>query len=135
VTIVLDTNVLVAAMVAQGLCREVVHRAIRMRIVVSSTALLDELQATLERKFTITPAAAAFTDILRQQVRLVEPQALPEPVCRDADDDVVLGAAVAAGAALIVTGDNDLLVLGAYAGVGIVSPRQFLERLERARVD
>jgi len=114
---------------------EIVHRAVSMRIVASSTALLDDLQATLERKFTLTPAAAAFLEIFRQQVRLVEPQALPEPVCRDADDDVVLGTAVAAGAALIVTGDNDLLVLGAYAGVSIVSPRQFLERLERSRVD
>ena len=111
-TIVLDTNVLVAALVAQGLCREVVHRAVRMRIVASSAPLLDELQSTLQRKFTITPAVSAFLELFRQQVRLVEPQALPVPVCRDPDDDVVLGTAVAAGAAFIVTGDDDLLVLG-----------------------
>jgi putative PIN family toxin of toxin-antitoxin system len=135
VTIVLDTNVLVAALVSEGLCREVVHRAIRMRIAASSAPLLDELQATLERKFSITPAVATFLEILRQQVRLVEVQALPEPLCRDADDDIVLGTAVAADAAFIVTGDNDLLVLGTYGSVGIVSPRQFLERLEASRVD
>jgi predicted nucleic acid-binding protein len=30
----------------------------------------------------------------------------------------------------VVTGDNDLLVLGVYEGVAIVSPRQFLEQLD-----
>jgi putative PIN family toxin of toxin-antitoxin system len=132
VTVVLDTNVLVAALVAEGLCREVVHRALRMRVVASSVPLLDELQSTLQRKFKVTPAVASFLDSLRQQVRLVEPHALPEPVCRDADDDAVLATAVAAGAGLIVTGDADLLVLESHAGIAIVSPRQFLAWLDQA---
>jgi predicted nucleic acid-binding protein len=51
-------------------------------------------------------------------------------MCRDSDDDLVLATAVAAGAELIVTGDDDLLVLKEYEGVAIVSPRQFLERLD-----
>ncbi len=129
-TIVLDTNVVVAALVAQGLCREVVHRAIRGRMLVSSIGLMDELDATLQRKFTITPATAAFLKVFRQHTRLVEPRALPKPICRDPDDDLVLATAVAAGANLVVTGDNDLLVLKRYDGVAIVSPRHFLERLD-----
>lgn len=129
-TVVLDTNVLVAALVAEGLCREVVHRAVRMRVLATSTDLLRELDTTLERKFRITPATTAFLNALRQQIRLVEPQTLPKPVCRDPDDDVVLATAVAARADVIVTGDQDLLVLGTFAGVAIVSPRQFLERLD-----
>ena len=132
-TVVLDTNVLVAALVAEGLCREVVHRALRMRVVASSVPLLDELRSTLQRKFKVTPAVASFLDSLRQQVRLVEPQALPEPVCRDADDDVVLATAVAAGAGLVVTGDADLLVLESYAAIAILSPRQFLAWLDQTR--
>jgi putative PIN family toxin of toxin-antitoxin system len=48
---------------------------------------------------------------------------------RDADDDVVLATAVAAGASLIVTGDQDLLVIGRHNGVDIVSLRDFLRRL------
>ena len=129
-TIVLDTNVLVAALVAEGLCREVVHRAVRRRMLASSTRLLDELDSTLKRKFTITPATAAFLKAFRHQCRLVEPLVLRKPVCRDADDDLVLATAVAAGAELIVTGDDDLLVLKEYEGVAIVSPRRFLERLD-----
>lgn len=129
-TVVLDTNVLVAALVAEGLCREVVHRTARMRVLASSTALLDELDDVLRRKFAVSPATAAFVKALRQSVRLVEPVALRKPVCRDRDDDLVLATAVAAGAAFIVTGDDDLLVLGTYERTAIVSPRQFLERLD-----
>jgi predicted nucleic acid-binding protein len=39
---------------------------------------------------------------------------------------------VAARATTIVTGDDDLLVSKQYAGIAIVSARQFLERLDAA---
>lgn len=128
-TVVLDTNVLVAALVAKGLCLEVVLRTVRMRCLASSEALLAELDATLQEKFAITPAVALFLKLLRNHVRLVEPFALPAAICRDPDDDVVLGTAMAAGADAIVTGDKDLLVLGSYEGIRIQTPRQFLESL------
>ena len=51
------------------------------------------------------------------------------PGCRDADDDTVLATAVAATAAMIVTGDQDPLVIGRYNNIDIVSPREFLSRL------
>jgi putative PIN family toxin of toxin-antitoxin system len=133
VTVVLDTNVLVAALVAEGLCREVVHRVIRMRAVATSRPLLDELDTTLRRKFKVTPATAAFLKAFRQLVRVVELAPLEHPVCRDPDDDIVLATAVAASATLIVTGDDDLLVLGTYAGIAIVSPRRLLEMLDSGK--
>ncbi|MGE0862548.1 MAG: putative toxin-antitoxin system toxin component, PIN family [Vicinamibacterales bacterium] len=129
-TVVLDTNVLVAALVAKGLCLEVVQRTIRMRCLVSSSALLDELESTLRLKFEVTPVVARFLALLREQTMLVDPFVLPEPVCRDPDDDIVLGTAMAAGAEVIVTGDKDLLVLGVYEGIRIETPRQFLEGLD-----
>lgn len=131
-TVVLDTNVLVAALVAEGLCREVVHRVVRLRCVTTSRPLLDELDATLQRKFKVTPATAAFLTAFRELVRVVEPATLEQAVCRDPDDDVVLATAIAARANLIVTGDDDLLVLGTYAGIAIVSPRRLLEVLDAA---
>ena len=127
--VVPDTNVLIAALVAKGLCTEVITHAIRERSLVSSAALLDELDETIKAKFRITPAVATFLKLFRKEIRLVEPMLLPKQVCRDADDDLVLGTAVAAKADLIVTGDQDLLVLRAYKGIEIVTPRQYLERL------
>ena len=128
-TVVTDTNVFVAALVAKGLCHEVVVRALGSSTVVTSPALLDELEHTLRAKFTLGPAATAFLEQLRLRVLLVEPTPLETPVSRDADDDVVLATAVAANATVIVTGDLDLLVLRSYSGIDIVTPRDFLSRL------
>jgi putative PIN family toxin of toxin-antitoxin system len=129
VIVVLDTNVFVAAMVAKGLCHEVVVRGLGACTVATSQRLLDELEDTLRAKFTLGPAGRAFLEQLRRHVRLVEPTLLRAPVSRDPDDDVVLATAVAAQAVVIVTGDQDLLVLKRYKGVDIVSPREFLGRL------
>jgi len=129
VTVVLDTNVLIAALVARGLCHEVVQRCFRAHAVVSSAALIDELEATLRDKFALTAQVKEFLRQLRQQVRLVDAPPLPSPVCRDADDDLVLATAAAAKADAIVTGDHDLLVLEVYQEVRILSPRQFLEAI------
>jgi putative PIN family toxin of toxin-antitoxin system len=129
VIVVLDTNVFVAAMVAKGLCHEVVVRGLGSCTVATSQPLLNELEHTLRAKFTLGPAGLAFLDQLRLRVRIVAPTPLSSRVSRDADDDRVLATAVAAGAAVIVTGDQDLLVIGRYNDIEIVSPREFLSRL------
>jgi len=72
---------------------------------------------------------AAFLEQWRRRVQLVEPAPLASPVSRDADDDVVLASAVAGGASVIVTGDQDLLVLGRFNNIDIIPPREFLKRL------
>lgn len=61
---------------------------------------------------------------LRQQPELIEPPLLPQPVCRNPDDDHALTLALAAGADLIVYGDEDLLALGRFQGMPIVARRR-----------
>jgi putative PIN family toxin of toxin-antitoxin system len=112
VIVVLDTNVFVAARVAKGLCHEVVVRGLGSCTVVTSQPLLDELEHTLRGKFTLGSGGRAFLEQLHLRVRIVEATPRSSPVSRDADDDQVLATAVAAGAAMIVTGDQDLLVIG-----------------------
>ncbi len=63
----------------------------------------------------------------------MEPQRLENAACRDPDDDWVLATAIAGRAEAIVTGDGDLLTLGVYEGVAILTPRQLIERLARGR--
>ncbi|MFN4218356.1 MAG: putative toxin-antitoxin system toxin component, PIN family [Candidatus Bipolaricaulia bacterium] len=58
-------------------------------------------------------------------MEVVPPVQLDHTVCRDPDDDVILGTALAGNAVCIVTGDKDLLVLRRYGSVDIVSPAQF----------
>lgn len=131
-TVVFDTNVIVAALLANGLCHKAFRRAGR-RMLVSSPGLIDELETTLRRKFRAPASVRVFVETLREEIRLVDPEPLPAPVCRDPDDDLVLATAVAAMADCIVTGDQDLLVLHTYRGVRMLSPREFMEHLDGNR--
>jgi len=131
VRVVLDTNVIFAALLVKGLCREVFQRTVRAGALTSSPELVAELEDVVTRKLEPAPAVARFLKEFRQRARLVRPAALPATVCRDPADDVVLATALAARAPLIVTGDGDLLVLGQYQGIRILTPRQFLELLDR----
>lgn len=55
---------------------------------------------------------------------------LASGVCRDPDDDKFLSCAVEGRADYLVTGDDDLLALGDYRGIRIVTPRQFIQLLD-----
>jgi putative PIN family toxin of toxin-antitoxin system len=130
VSIVLDTNVLFAALISRGLCREVFQRVVRQGQLASSSGLLDELEEVVECKLEATPDVKRFLRDLRHHAHLVKPATLPGPICRDPDDDLVLATAMAAQARFLVTGDDDLLVLRTHEGIPILSPRQFLEAVD-----
>jgi uncharacterized protein len=68
-------------------------------------------------------------------VELVIAPPLPNPVCRDPDDDDVLACALAAQVDVIVSGDKDLLVLGSFEGIPIVTAEQALAQLTRPQAD
>jgi uncharacterized protein len=57
---------------------------------------------------------------------------LPEigPACRDPDDDHVIAIALAVKASIIVTGDKDLLALGQFRDVRILTAREFLTEIK-----
>lgn len=131
--LVLDTNVLVAALVADGLCRDLVRRRVRDHELCTSTPMLKELTATLHRKFGVKAAEIPLLEEYRRRATLVEPAALPAPVSRDPDDDMVLATAIAAKAVVLISGDDDLLCLKSHQGIRILSPRQFLELLDGRR--
>ena len=60
-------------------------------------------------------------------IELVEPTSVPRVVPGDAGDHQVIAAAVTAGAALIVSGDSDLLSMGSHQGIEIVSAAMAVE--------
>lgn len=127
--VLFDSNVLFAALSVRGFCQEVVEEAVALVTIIWSPVLQRELVAALRKKNlfskTALTAIASFAALCEMHV----PVPLPKRVSRDADDDIVLSVAVAGKANLIITGDDDLLVLKKYDGIRIVSPRQFLELL------
>jgi putative PIN family toxin of toxin-antitoxin system len=62
-------------------------------------------------------------------VELVDPINTPRVVPNDPDDDHVIATAAAAHAELIVSGDADLLSIGRFEGIDIVTAAQAVERI------
>ena len=129
--LVLDTDILIAALVADGLCRDLVRRRLENHVLISSRPLLDELHNKLGEKFKIRAKDIPFLRIYAERVEIVQPARLPKDACRDPDDVAALASAVAGQADGIITGDEDLLVLGEYSGIRILTPRQWLETQDR----
>jgi predicted nucleic acid-binding protein len=50
------------------------------------------------------------------------------PELRDPDDTIVLATAIASQANAIITGDLDLLILGEYQGIQIMTANDFLQQ-------
>jgi uncharacterized protein len=127
VKIVLDTNVLIAALIARGVCHELLEHCVLRHTLLTSDFILEETQEKLIEKFGY-PAelAAEAATVLRSRMKVVPASKLDSRICRDPDDDNILAAAVSAHCDCIITGDKDLLVLKAYEGIDIFSPRQFL---------
>jgi uncharacterized protein len=131
VRVVLDTDVFVAAVVADGLCRDLVRVRVLPHTIIMSEPLLRELRATLRNKFAADPDELSLLSQLNEEAEIVRPARLRERVCRDKGDDVVLATALAGKADVIVTGDHDLLALNEFREIRILSPRRFLELLDR----
>jgi putative PIN family toxin of toxin-antitoxin system len=134
--IVVDTNTAISGLLWQGQPRQIIDlvRA-RTHSLCISLALLAELAEVIARpKFAqrIQAAGLSASGLAQDYTRLaeiVEPAPLATPVSRDPDDDVVLATALAARATLIVSGDQDLLVLSSFADIRILNAADALRVL------
>ena len=113
VRVVLDTNVVLAALIWDGPPERLLELAVSGEIALfSSAVLIDELAGVLERRkfmaaLTSRDRTSAFlTRRYGAITTLVEPMPVGGAVPADADDDHVIGAALGARADAIATGDR-----------------------------
>lgn len=110
----------------------------RIQFVVSEP-LLKEVQQALAKPYfqRLRPI-----DVLTREIAalstgsvMVEVSRSVQGVATHPEDDVILATALSGSAAFLVTGDHDLLRLGSYEGVTIVTVRAFLAMLPGLRAD
>ena len=127
----LDTNVLVSAFATRGLCADLLELVLLQHELVVSRSMLRELERALRLKVKL-PArdAVAISEFLSDQAAQLLESSHPAAVAIDADDAVVLGDAADGRAEVFVTGDAEVLAIGRYGDLDIVSPRAFWEVLK-----
>jgi len=127
--VVIDTNCIVSRLlVPQSVAAHAVRKAIDTAEVLMSDATLGELADVLSRgKFDRYISIEDRQQFFRRLARVVEvvPITHTVRVCRDPKDDKFLEVAVNGAADLIITGDEDLLVLNPYRDVRITKPAQY----------
>lgn len=126
----LDTNVLVSALAARGLCADLLELVLLEHDLVIGRNVIRELSKALHEKVKLP--AARTTEIVEfvsgEAIQVVN-EVSPAEVEVDADDALVLGEALAARAEFFVTGDAALLALDTIRTLRITSPRRFWEIL------
>lgn len=133
--IVLDTNLIVSALVFRGLPRRV-FEAVEGGLCefYYSVEIVSETRRVLQDKFgwdeyrldRYLPGLWSFGERVISHRRV-------NAVKDDPDDNRILECTLAAGAEMIVSGDGHLLRLTAYEGIAILTPREFLPYFDQDR--
>jgi putative PIN family toxin of toxin-antitoxin system len=133
VRVLLDTNQLVSSLLsARGLQRGLID-AWRRRdfILMLAPGQIEEVGEVLSRpkiakKYAISAEdREMFLNLLRSDA--IPLPSMPRPhICRDPDDDFLLGCAAAGGVDYLISGDQDLLSLGSFQGVVLLTAREYL---------
>lgn len=132
--IVIDTNVMVSAVFFGGQPYRLLHYIMEGQVdVVASEEIVDEYEEIflrLKHKYPSIRTRIPLNDILaRFEIIRVTSDI---HVSRDPDDDKFISCAVDGKCLYIVSGDSDLLSIGNYGNVEILTVVDFLNRIEKA---
>lgn len=126
----LDTNVLVAAFATRGLCADVLRTVLAEHELILGDVVLTEFRRVLSKKFKVPAGGIRAAEAVFEGITPIpKPTKQSRLELRDPADRWVLASAEAAGADVLVTGDEDLLGAAGESVIRIASPRAFWELL------
>lgn len=130
--IVADSNCLISRfLLPDPIPGEAVRKAVGVGLLLVSEVTMEELADVLARakfdRYVSIEDRKRFLRLLGRVAELV-PIVYPVRECRDPADDKFLEVALNGRAAVILTGDDDLLALHPWRNVEILSPRDYLKR-------
>ena len=132
--VVLDTNVLVSALLLKGRLNKLVDlwKTGVMNPVLSRETFSELIAVLGYPKFNLSDSEIKMVieDEILPFFVVAEMKEEVSGICRDPHDDMFLAVACNARASLIVTGDKDLLELKKFKSVKIVTAREYLDMME-----
>lgn len=130
--VVVDSGVWISALQFEGTPLQVIERILVWHILAVCDPIALEIRTGLMKKFGWTHEEVDealgfyFSRAIESEV-----SGNVQGICRDPKDDMVLECAALANADVIVSGDKDLLAVGEYEGIRILTPRAFLDEFSR----
>jgi len=129
---VLDTNVLVSALIKTGKPRELLFRAAEGKFqAILSRQILEEFVKVVRDpkvgRYVDEEDVEAFLRALAAMTSTMKVKSKFKAVKRDPKDDVVLRTAYDSGSDYVVTGDRDLLEIREFRGIRIITVERMLE--------
>ena len=137
--VVLDAHVFVSAYIRpEGPPGQIIERFVRdgaFEVVLTEPIVEEVLHSLAYPKVQKTARSKTDPELWFEDIvvlsQLVAGDVEVASVYSDPDDDKYVAAAIAGRAAFVVTGDPDLLTLGEHEGIRIITPRAFLDLLNR----
>ena len=130
-----DSNILVSALQYGGKPLTLLDMAQegRVALAISDDILTETLRVLRDKFHRTTEWLQDAENHLREITTHVIPAERIQAVTADPDDNRVLECAVAAASEVIVSGDSDLLQLGTFRGIPLMTVAAFLVRFEAER--
>ena len=131
--LVLDTNIFISAFYWGGSPQKILDRIIKgIDELYISDEILNEISAVMSRpKFKSTP------EIIEKYIKTIEKfgkkisiSGKIKGICRDKEDDDKIECGITSGADFLITGDDDLLILGSYQNLKILSVNDYLNMIK-----
>jgi hypothetical protein len=132
ITIVIDTNVVISALLFGGTPGELIElwKKGLIRPLLSTEIMTEYLRVLSYPKFKLSEEEINY--IIHQEIlpyfKVVKSVPDPSIIKKDPDDDKFIQCAQAGNAKTIISGDQHLLALKSYHGITILTPTQFFRR-------
>ena len=131
--VVLDTNILIFALIKAGKPRELFFRLVKEKALILSNSILDEFLEIADdpriRKYASERETTVFLNSLGDGAEIVQINSKFKAVKEDPDDDIILRTAYDGKANYIVSGDKHLLSMKEFKEIKIVTVDEMLELL------
>lgn len=127
-----DSNILISALQYGGKPLTLLDMAQdgRVELAISDDILTETLRVLRDKFQRTIESLQDAENHLREITKHILPAERVDAVTADPDDNRVLECAVAARSEVIVSGDSDLLRLGAFRGIPVMTIAAFLAQVE-----